>query len=132
MFFSCNHIKQLLAEGVTEECFSTYTSRVFLVPKGSNNFSALVDYLLLNQRFEVESKPLPDIHSAFNWFGKDRRFSTFYLNQAYSQMPFARSSRHLTAFSSEWNLYLCSRVSSGLATGSKIPILLIDRIFHDI
>jgi hypothetical protein len=132
MFFSCDHIKQLLAEGVTEESLSTQSSHVFLEPKGPNNFSALMDYRLLNQRFEVESTPLPDTHSAFSWFGQDRCFSTFYLYQAYNQIPLARSSRRLTAFSSEWNLYQCSRAPFGLATGSQIPILLIDRMFHDI
>jgi len=74
MFFFCDHIKQLLAEGVIEDFLSISPSPVFLVPKGPNNLRAVIDYLFLNQRIEVESTPLPDIHSAFNWFGQDRFF----------------------------------------------------------
>jgi hypothetical protein len=48
IFFFCDHIKQLLAEGVTEESLSSYSIPVFLVPKGPNNFRAVVDYRLLN------------------------------------------------------------------------------------
>jgi len=43
MFFFCDHIKQLLAEGVVEKFLSTYSILVFLVLKGPNNFRAVVD-----------------------------------------------------------------------------------------
>jgi hypothetical protein len=78
---------------------------MFLDPKGPDNFRAVVDYRLLNQRIEVESTPLPDFHSAFNWFAEAKFFSTSDLNPAYHQIPLAISSRHLTAFCTEWNLY---------------------------
>jgi hypothetical protein len=105
---------------------------MFLVPKGAENFRAVVDYRLLNQRTEVESTPLPDINSAFNWFGKAKYFSTFDLNQAYHQIPLAKSSRHLTAFCTEWNLYQYTRVPFGLATGAQILTRLLDSILHDL
>jgi hypothetical protein len=82
MKFLREQIKKLLDEGVIELSASTYSSPMFLVPKVPNNFRAVVDYRLLNQRIEVESTPLPDIHSAFNWFAKAKYFSTFDLNQA--------------------------------------------------
>lgn len=91
----------------------------------------MVDYRLLNQRIEVESTPLPDINSAFNWFGKAKYFSTLDLNQAY-QIPLAKSSRHLTAFCTKWNLYQYTRVPFGFATGAQILTRLLDSIFHDL
>jgi hypothetical protein len=55
----------------------SYSSPMFLDPKGPDNFRAVVDYRLLNQRIEVESTPLPDFHYAFNWFANAKFFSTF-------------------------------------------------------
>jgi hypothetical protein len=86
MFFFLGYIKQLLAEGVTGESLSTYSSPVFLEPKGPNNFRTAVGYRLLNQRTEVESKPLLDTHSPFNWFAQNRYFSTLFLSQVYNQI----------------------------------------------
>jgi hypothetical protein len=36
---------------------------MFLVPKSSGSFRAVVDYSALNKNIEIESVPLPDIHS---------------------------------------------------------------------
>ena len=99
MTFLREHIKKLLA--VIEASSSAYSSPMFLVPKGSESFHAVVDYRLLNPSIEVEYIPLPDINSAFNWVGKAKYFSTFDLNQAYHQIPLAKSSSHLTAFCTE-------------------------------
>jgi hypothetical protein len=56
---------------------------MFLVPKPDKTYRAVVDYRALNKRIEVESVPLPDIHSMFHWFSKANYFTTINLNQAY-------------------------------------------------
>jgi hypothetical protein len=66
----------------------------------------------------MESVPLPDIHSAFNWFVKAKYFTTLDMNQAYHQIPLVKSSKPLTAFCTDWNLYEYTRVPFGLATGA--------------
>jgi hypothetical protein len=87
---------------------------------------------MLNQRTEVESTPFWDIHSVFNWFVKAKFFSTFDLNQVHHHVPLVKSSRHLAAFSTEWNLYQYTRVPFGLATRNQVLMRLLDSIFHDV
>jgi hypothetical protein len=91
----------------------------------------VVDYRRLNQGNEVESVPLPNIHSAFHWFSKAKYFTTLDLNQAYHQIPLSEASRPLTAFCKDWNLYQYSRVPFGTATGAQVLNRLLDIIFHD-
>ena len=104
---------------------------MFLVPK-AGDFRAVVDFRLLNKRISIESVPLPDIHSAFNWFAKAKYFTTLDLNQAYHQIPLSKASKPLTAFCMDWNLYQYTRVPFGLATGAQVLSRLLDRVFQDI
>jgi hypothetical protein len=48
MTFFREHIKKLLSDGVIEVLSSVYSSPMFLVPKGEENFRAVLDYRLLN------------------------------------------------------------------------------------
>jgi hypothetical protein len=91
------HIKQLLDGGVTKPSSSQYASPMFLVPKPDMTCRAVVDYRALNKRIEVESVPLPDIRSAFNWFSKAKYFTTLDLNQAHHQISPSKTFKHLTA-----------------------------------
>jgi hypothetical protein len=92
-----DHIKGLLKQGVIEPSFSNYSS-LFLVPKSTGGYRAVVDFRGLNKRIAIESVPLPDIHSAFHWFAKAKYFTPLDLNQAYHQIPLAKTSKPLTAF----------------------------------
>jgi hypothetical protein len=105
---------------------------MLLVPKLDSSYRAVVDYRRLNQCTEIESVPLPDIHAAFHWFCKAKYFTTLDLNQAYHQIPLAMESKHLTAFSTDWNLYQYHRVPFGIATGVQVLTRLLDKIFHDV
>jgi hypothetical protein len=59
-------IKPLLDQGIIRPSTSQYSSPIFLVPKGDNDFRPVVDYRALNQKIKIESVPLPDIHSCFH------------------------------------------------------------------
>jgi hypothetical protein len=126
------HIQQLLDDGVIEPSTSPYASPMFLVPKPDQTFRAVVDYRALNKRIEIESVPLPDIHSAFHWFSKAKYFTTLDLNQAYHQIPLSKESKPLTAFCTDWNLYQYRRVPFGIATGAQVLTRLLDLVFHDV
>jgi len=110
MLFLREHLKKLLADGVIETSNSQYSSPMFLVPKGENNYRAVVDFRALNKKIAIESVPLLDIHSACHWFGKARYFTTIDLNEAYYQIPLSEASKPLTAFCTDWNLYQYARV----------------------
>ena len=126
-----DHIKTLLREGVIEPSFSNYSSPMFLVSKPGGAYRAVVYFMVLNKRIVIESVPLPDINSAFNWFGKAKYFTTLHLNQAYHQIALAKSSKPLTAFCTDCNLYHYTRVPFGLATNAQVLTLLLDHIFQD-
>jgi hypothetical protein len=71
---------------------------MFLAPKGDDSYMAAFDFRAVNKKIEIESVPLPDVHSAFHWFSKAQYFTTLDLNQASHQIPLAESSKHITAF----------------------------------
>jgi hypothetical protein len=96
--FLREHIQSLLQQGIIETSVSPYSSPMFLVPKQGGSYRAVVDYRALNKCIEIESVPLPDIHSAFHWFAKAKYFTTLDLNQAYYQIPLAETSKRYTAF----------------------------------
>ena len=49
----------------------------------------------LNSNIEVDSVPLPDLHSAFDWFSEAKYFTVIDLNAAYHQIPLSKESRPL-------------------------------------
>ena len=59
-------VQELLDQGVIEPSTSAYASPAFLVPKPGGKHRLVIDYRKLNQNIEVESVPLPDLHSAFD------------------------------------------------------------------
>lgn len=125
-------IKQLLEQGIIEPSTSSFSSPAFLVPKSNGKSRLVIDYKKLNDQIEIDSVPLPDLHSAFDWFGKAKFFSIIDLNQAYHQIPLKAESRPLTAFCVPWNLYQFRRVPMGLAVGAQTLTRLLDSLFHDV
>ena len=85
-------IQEMLDQGTIRPSTSDYSSPIFLVPKGENNFRPVIDYRLLNTKVKIESIPSPDVHSAFAWFGGARVFTSLDLNQAHYQIPLSEGS----------------------------------------
>lgn len=124
-------IDKLLSDDVIETSTSSYSSPCFLVPKPVGH-RLVIDYRKLNKNIQIESVPLPAIHSCFDWFCEAKYFTVFDLNQAYYQIPLDDSSKHLTSFCTPWNLFQFKRVPYGLAIGGQALSRLLDSIFHDI
>jgi transposase InsO family protein len=125
-------VDELLKQGVIEPSTSSYASPAFLVPKPGGKSRMVIDFRKVNACIEIDSVPLPDLHSAFDWFNKARYFTIFDLNSAYHQIPLAKESRHITAFCVPWNLFQYTRVPMGLAVGAQTLTRLLDMIFHDL
>ena len=102
------------------------------MPKPGGAYWAVVDFRVLNKCIAIESASLPDIHSAFHWFAKAKYFTTLDLNQAYHQIPLAKSSKPLTTFYTDWNLYKYTRVPLRLATVVQVVTRLLDHVFQDL
>jgi hypothetical protein len=60
------HVRHMLEQGMIRPSVSPYSSPIFSVPKGRDDFRPVVDYRPLNKKMKVESAPLPDIHSCFH------------------------------------------------------------------
>ena len=122
----------MLDKGIIQPSCSSYSSPIFLVPKGANDFRPVVDYRVLNTRLSIESIPLPDVHNCFHWFAGAKYFTSLDLNSAYHQIPLAEKSRQYTAFATDWNLYEFTRVPFGIATGAQVLTRLLDIVFGDV
>ena len=125
-------VQELLDQGVIEPSTSAYASPAFLVPKPGGKHRLVIDYRKLNQNIEVESVPLPDLHSALDWFSQALYFTIFDLNSAYHQIPLHKESRPYTAFCVRWNLYQYMRVPMGLAVGAQTLTRLLDTVFQGV
>ena len=125
-------VQEMLDQGIIRPSTSNYSSPIFLVPKGENDFRPVIDYRYLNSKISIESIPLPDVHSAFAWFGGARIFTSLDLNQAYYQIPLSEDSKRCTAFCTDWNLFEFNKVPFGLATGAQVLTRILDQIFHDV
>ena len=86
---------------------------MFLMPKQGGTYRAVVYFRLLNKGIAIESVPIPDFHSAFHWFAKAKYFTTLDLKQVYHQISLTLSSKRLSAFCMDWNLYLYTVYLSG-------------------
>jgi hypothetical protein len=126
------HVQRMLREGIIRPSVSQYSSPIFLVPKGDEDFRPVVDYRALNKKIKIESVPLPDIHSCFHWFKSAKVFTTLDLNSAYHQIGLTERSKPLTAFATDWNLYEYTRVPFGIATGAQVLTRLLDQVFSDV
>ena len=131
MEFLRKHIEHLLGQGVIRPSKSSFSSPAFLVPKGDTH-RMVIDYRRLNQHVDIESVPLPDINTAFNWFSKAKYFCVLDLNSAYHQIPLSEKSKAFTAFCVPFGLYEWNRVPFGLATGAQVLTRLGNELFHDL
>ena len=86
----------------------------------------------MEKSIAIESMPLLDIHSGFHWFAKAKYFTTLDLNKAFHHIALVQSSKPLTAFCTDWNLYLYTRVPFGLATGAQVLTRLLDHVVQDL
>lgn len=126
------HIDTMLQKGIIRPSRSSFSSPIFLVPKGDSEFRPVVDYRLLNSKIDIESVPLPEIHNCFHWFAGAKYFTSLDLNSAYHQIPLSEASKPLTAFATEWNLYEYNVVPFGIAVGAQVLTRLLDQVFGDI
>lgn len=125
-------IKKLLDLGVIRPSKSSYASPAFLVPKGEDDFRMVIDYRDLNRKVDIEAVPIPDINTAFSWFGKAKWFCVLDMNSAYHQVPLSERCKRFTAFCLPFGLYEWERLPFGLATGAQVLTRLGRALFEDL
>ena len=84
----------MLADGITRESISPYTSPVWVVPKTSNasgrrKFRLVIDYRKLNGKTMNDKYPILEITDILDKLGSAKYFSTFDLDSGFYQIQMA-------------------------------------------
>ena len=85
----------MLADGITRESISPYTSPVWVVPKKSNassrrKFRLVIDYRKLNGKIMNDKYPILEITDILDKLGSAKYFSTFDLESDFYQIQMAK------------------------------------------
>lgn len=89
----------MLARGIIRRSTSEYSSRIVVVRKKDGSQRFCVDYRKLNEQTHVETSQVPPIADTLMELCAATIFGTLDLKSGYWQVPLAKDSRHLTAFS---------------------------------
>jgi len=95
-----NQVKEWLKIGIIEPCHSRYNSPIFAVPKKGGKIRFVLDYRGLNDASTDDRYSMKDINECIGDIGKAEStiFSTMDLTSGFWQLPLAKKSRSLTAF----------------------------------
>ena len=98
-------IQEMLVAGVIEPSSSEWASPIVLVGKKDGTLRFCIDYRRLNSESLADAYPMPRIDDLIDRLGKARYISTLDLTRGYWQVPMAKASRHLTAFTTPFGLF---------------------------
>ena len=98
-------IHDMLHSGIIEPSSSEWASPIVLVDKKDSTLRLCVDYRRLNAESRMDVYPMPRIDDLINRLGKAKFITTFDLTRGYWQVPMAKSSWHLTAFTTPFGLF---------------------------
>ena len=89
-----------LKAGVIEPCHSRYNTPIFVVPKKGGSRRFVLDYRSLNEASVDDRYSMKDVNECIGEIGRagSTIFSTLDLTSGFYQLPLAKDSRPLTAF----------------------------------
>lgn len=93
-----NEIDRMLEMDIIEECQSPWSSPVVIVLKANNKIRMCLDLRKLNSLTTKDAYPLPLINGLLGRLHETKFISKVDLKEAFWQIPLAKSSRPLTAF----------------------------------
>lgn len=91
-------VDKMLAEGVIEESDSPWSSPTVIVKKKDGKHRFCIDFRVVNSVSEPDAYPLPPIQATLDKLRGARCFTTIDLKSGYWQVPLAKESRPITAF----------------------------------
>lgn len=114
-------IEQMQKDDVIEKSMSPFNAPLLLVKKkadasGKQKFRIVIDFRALNDVTLNEFHPLPNITEILDQLGQCHLFSLLDLRAGYHQVPLAKESRELTAFSTGQGHYHFKRLVMGLSS----------------
>lgn len=112
-------VTKLLKDDIIEEARSEWSSPLLIVPKksdssGNKKWRVVIDYRLLNKNVQDEKFPLPCISEILDSLSGAIYFSHLDLAQGYYQLELEKSSRQITAFTTDKGQFQLKRLPMGL------------------
>ena len=89
---------------------------------------AIIDYRRLNAESQMDAYPMPRIDDLIDRLGKAKFITTLDLTRGYWQVPMAKTSRHLTAFTTPFGLFQFRVMPFGLQGAPATFQRLMDRV----
>ncbi|XP_025270381.1 uncharacterized protein LOC112639720 [Camponotus floridanus] len=90
---------KMLQAGIIEPSYSEWSNPIVMVKKPNGKYRFCLDFRKVNDVSKKDAYPLPNINGILDKLRSARYISTIDLSQAYFQIPLAKESREITAFS---------------------------------
>lgn len=119
----------MLTAGIIEPSNSEWASPVVMVKKPNGTYRFYLDFRKVNNVLKKDAYPLPNMTGILDKLRAARYISTIDLSQAYFQIPLAKDSREITAFSVPGKgHYHFTRMPYGLTGAPATFQRLLDRL----
>ncbi|KMQ84279.1 reverse ribonuclease integrase, partial [Lasius niger] len=120
---------KMLAAGIIEPSFSEWSNPIVMVKKPNGKYRFCLDFRKVNSVSKKDAYPLPNMNGILDKLRSARYISTIDLSQAYFQVPLAKESREITAFSVPgMGLFHFTRMPYGLTGAPATFQRLLDRL----
>ena len=120
----------MLNAGVIEPSSSEWASPIVLVDKKDGTLRLCIDYRRLNAESLADAHPMPQIDDLIDRLGKAKFITTLDLTCGYWQVPMARISRHLSAFTTPFGLFQFRVMPFGLQGAPATFQQLMDKVLQ--
>lgn len=108
-------VDKMLDSGIIEPSYSEWSNPIVMVKKPNGKYRFCLDFRKVNGISKKDAYPLPNMNGILDKLRSARYISTIDLSQAYFQIPLAKESREVTAFSVPGKgLYHFTRMPYGL------------------
>jgi len=125
-------LDEVLAAGIIEPSFSSWSSPVCIVKKRDDTFSFCIDYRRLNDVTEKDAFPVPHVKDALDSFHGARYFATIDLLSGYWQMGMTERVKQCSAFCTRRGLFQFTRMPFGLTNAPSTFCRLMGTILYDL
>ena len=125
-------VEDMLKQGVVVENASGWNSPIFVVPKRDGGLRPVIDYRKINAATEDDKFPLPVLSDLLMSLGEGNRyFTSLDMLSGYWQIPVAKESQDITAFSTPHGHYNFVRMPFGLKNAPCTFQRYMNNLFKD-
>lgn len=123
-----NEIKNMLENGIIEECESSWASPVVLIPKKDGTTRVCIDYRQLNAITTPDTYPMPRIDDLLHDAVPSEYMTSIDLHSGYWQIKMKHEDMDKTAFITPCGIYRFHRMPFGLRNAAATFQRLMDKV----